>query len=179
MRFKARIVGGVLGLSAAFCGSLAGAATVNSCATGSGLACLVDKDQFGSGNSGNDKEESVELALAAALSLASIDLKLLGKSDAGYGPAVSGTSGSWTTPSAVAYFTVKSANSYVIYAANNALTGSWSTMGINNKKGEQRDVSHISYWSTSDVSPVPVPAAGFLLIGALGGLAALRRRKAA
>ena len=30
-----------------------------------------------------------------------------------------------------------------------------------------------------DVSPVPVPAGGLLLIGALGGLAALRRRKAA
>jgi hypothetical protein len=29
------------------------------------------------------------------------------------------------------------------------------------------------------VAPVPVPAAGFLLIGALGGLVALRRRKTA
>jgi hypothetical protein len=29
------------------------------------------------------------------------------------------------------------------------------------------------------VAPVPVPAAGLLLAGALGGLAALRRRKAA
>jgi hypothetical protein len=29
------------------------------------------------------------------------------------------------------------------------------------------------------VSAVPVPAAGFLLFGALGGLAALRRRKQA
>ena len=30
-----------------------------------------------------------------------------------------------------------------------------------------------------DVSPVPVPAGGLLLIGAFGGLAALRRRRAA
>lgn len=29
-----------------------------------------------------------------------------------------------------------------------------------------------------DVSPVPIPAAGFLLIGAIGGLIALRRQKA-
>lgn len=29
----------------------------------------------------------------------------------------------------------------------------------------------------TDLPPVPVPAAGFLLVGALGGLAALRRRK--
>ncbi len=31
--------------------------------------------------------------------------------------------------------------------------------------------------SPEDISPIPLPAAGFLLIGALGGLAALRRRK--
>lgn len=30
-----------------------------------------------------------------------------------------------------------------------------------------------------EVSPVPIPAAGLLLLGALGGLAAMRRRKAA
>lgn len=30
-----------------------------------------------------------------------------------------------------------------------------------------------------DLAPVPLPAAGFLLVGALGGLAAMRRRKAA
>lgn len=31
----------------------------------------------------------------------------------------------------------------------------------------------------ADTAPIPVPAAGFLLIGALGGLAALRRRRRA
>ena len=36
----------------------------------------------------------------------------------------------------------------------------------------------VSFSSTTTPAPVPVPAAGFLLVGALGGLAALRRRKA-
>jgi hypothetical protein len=33
--------------------------------------------------------------------------------------------------------------------------------------------------ASANVSPVPLPAAGFLLLGAMGGLAALRRRKGA
>lgn len=35
-----------------------------------------------------------------------------------------------------------------------------------------------SYVSTGEMSPVPLPAAGWLMIAALGGVAALRRRKA-
>ncbi|MFT4149743.1 MAG: VPLPA-CTERM sorting domain-containing protein [Paracoccaceae bacterium] len=42
-------------------------------------------------------------------------------------------------------------------------------------KGEKRDGFDVDALS---VSSVPVPAAGLLLVGALGGLAALRRRKA-
>jgi hypothetical protein len=34
----------------------------------------------------------------------------------------------------------------------------------------------LSHTASTSVPPVPVPAAGFLMIGALGGLAALRRR---
>lgn len=41
------------------------------------------------------------------------------------------------------------------------------------------DDNHDDYIIRVDVAPVPIPAAGFLLVGALGGLAALRRRKKA
>ena len=42
---------------------------------------------------------------------------------------------------------------------------------------ELRDISHLMLYATPALPAVPVPAAGFLLIGALGGLAALRRRR--
>lgn len=178
MKLNAIIAAAGLGLAAAVSGTMASAATVGACATDSGLACLVTKGQFGSGN-GNDKEDSVELALAAALNLSSIDLELLGKSDEGYGSEVSGKSGTWSTTDAVSFFTVKAANSYIIYDGNGATSGSWSTMGIFNNNNQQQELSHISYWSAPEISAVPLPAAGFLLIGALGGLAAMRRLKTA
>lgn len=45
--------------------------------------------------------------------------------------------------------------------------------------GAGPDDNHDDFLIRVNVAAVPVPAAGFLLIGALGGLAALRRRKTA
>lgn len=42
-----------------------------------------------------------------------------------------------------------------------------------------QELSHINLYGTLVAAEVPLPAAGFLLIGALGGLAALRRRRRA
>lgn len=60
--------------------------------------------------------------------------------------------------------------------SNDAVSGTWSTTGSNG-------LSHVNlYAKLRDLPPpatVPLPAAGLLLFGALGGLAALRRRKSA
>lgn len=49
-----------------------------------------------------------------------------------------------------------------------------------NKKGKVGELSHISLYGTpAELPPVPLPAAGWMLIAGIGGLAALRRRKRA
>lgn len=168
-----------VGAVMAFAGAVS-AATVN-CGPGSGLTCLVDSGSpyaaQSPGNSVNDKEVSVEAALAAALSLTSIDLTLLGKSDAGYGTSVSGKSGTFAAPSMVSYFTVKAGTGYLIFDGMNSTSSAWSTAGLLNGGGNQPGVSHISYWSASPVATVPLPAAGLMLLAGLGGIAAIRRCK--
>jgi hypothetical protein len=88
-----------------------------------------------------------------------------------------GRSGTWTyaqctsCPS-ITSFVAKGGNGFTHYWSDPQtalLTGSWSI---------DKGLSHLSFYDT-DPSPVPAPAAGFLLAGALGGLAALRRRRRA
>ena len=50
------------------------------------------------------------------------------------------------------------------------LAGTWAST---------KDLSHASIYYNGTPATIPVPAAGFLLMGALGGLAALRRRRRA
>ena len=61
------------------------------------------------------------------------------------------------------------------------LFGSWSTASLTNRGGNQPAISHMTLYATlaDNPAPIPIPAAGFLLLGALGGLAALRRRRRA
>lgn len=56
----------------------------------------------------------------------------------------------------------------------NSCAGTWSTSGPGNASN---DLSHTRAWlKTGEVSPVPLPAAGWMIIAGLFGLGALRRR---
>ena len=62
-----------------------------------------------------------------------------------------------------------------VYDISGLTTGAWSTFDHLDGKA----ISHISFFNTG-IPEIPLPAAGFLLIGALGGMGvASRRRKAA
>ena len=83
-------------------------------------------------------------------------------------------------------------NGSVAYLLNTSVRGGdWYNFDIPpNGGGNVPGLSNIRLYSTGDlvprptppdvpVPPIPLPAAGFLLLGALGGLAALRRRRRA
>jgi hypothetical protein len=59
------------------------------------------------------------------------------------------------------------------------LSGTWSIIDPTCSKGcnGEQSLSHANVYGTLVPATVPLPAAGLLLIGALGGLAALRRRR--
>lgn len=74
---------------------------------------------------------------------------------------------------------VKQGNGYAFYILDAAepLFGEWFTGDNTNPTGS--DVSHINAWYKGDpaVPPVPLPAAGLMLLAAIGGLFGARRRK--
>ena len=57
------------------------------------------------------------------------------------------------------------------------LAGDWSTAGIVNGGGRQPGVSHVSFYNSA--APIPLPAAAWLLLSAVGALGVMRRRTSA
>ena len=72
---------------------------------------------------------------------------------------------------------VKAATTWALYALDGALSGSWSTAGIVNGGGRQPGVSHVSFYNSA--APIPLPAAAWLLLSAVGALGVMRRRTSA
>jgi hypothetical protein len=75
-----------------------------------------------------------------------------------------------------AYMAVKAATNWALYALDGALSGDWSTAGLLTPNGRnQADVSHVSFYNSA--APIPLPAAGWLMLAGLGSLGALVRRR--
>lgn len=98
--------------------------------------------------------------------------------DSGFDLVISGNT--WSVTGGDGYDAIavalKQANSFAFFVLDltKALTGTWSITG----PGDASQVySHIAGWTKGTPSEVPLPASALLLIGGMGGLAMLRRRR--
>jgi hypothetical protein len=70
---------------------------------------------------------------------------------------------------------IKQGTSYAAFLVN-AQSGTWFTAnGPTSSPGT--GVSHYDLWYLDSTTPVPLPAAGWMLIAGIGGIAAMKRRK--
>jgi hypothetical protein len=78
------------------------------------------------------------------------------------------------------YMVVKAAKNWALYALDGALSGTWSTAGLMTPNGKnQAGVSHVSFYNSESPAPIPLPAAGWLLVAGLAGLGGMARRRRA
>lgn len=91
-------------------------------------------------------------------------------------------SGTWSVDSwagiGQAMLVLKGGNGFAAYLLDltAGLTGGWNTQALTvGRNDNQPALSHVSLYTTP--APIPLPAAGFLLLGALGGLGVMARRR--
>lgn len=133
-----------------------------------------DGDSFGSDGTG--KKVGIWNAAGLASFVNTTLPGLLGftfETDGGSGPTLSVSNGTNTVP------TKNKVNFFASVVGDPTATEGNSLYLFFDDDGNTQDDNHDDLVVRVDVAAVPVPAAGFMLFGALGGLAAVRRRRKA
>jgi hypothetical protein len=151
-------------------------------------ACVSVTDPAGckyNGNLGNQGDADAAELQYNAIRSPIIDLGvLLTKSDAAnfgsFGSITGGgtSSGTWNLPGyTINFLGVKAGPDFILYQlASPASSGSWSTAGLTNPRGQMQDLSHLAFFGSANV--VPEPAAWALLLTGFGlAGSAMRRRR--
>lgn len=76
-------------------------------------------------------------------------------------------------------FSIKGSTDQAVYVMDTSIDdGAWKTMDLLNNGENFPGLSNIQLWKApGNMTPIPLPAAGWLLLGGLGGLYAMKRRR--
>lgn len=173
---------------AATCGTGFDTSNVTITSIGGSSVSTIEATTCAGAFSGNDTTLISDLN-GGLFSGLTTDWSLFGKSDDNSGTVTAPEviNGAWSvnfSPDAYSVFAIslKASTSWVVYLfdlrpdADSLFGGGFTTTGLLNNGNQTPALSHMSV-AVWDGAVVPIPATGLLLIGGLGCLAALRRRR--
>jgi hypothetical protein len=164
------------------CEDLSGSPNQNSLGDGNTDRCLFDGNINGNSNAGNQNSFLSAQASYNALSLGDITLDYITQSDAGnfssFGTftGANAVSGTYNLPGfALQFLAVKAGNQFYLYQLDGQSSGTFTTQGLNNSRGQAQGLSHLAFFGARSAVPEPGTWAMMLIgFGAVGH--AMRRR---
>lgn len=160
---------------AASCEDLSGSSTQNTLNDGNTDRCLFDGNINGNTNPGNANSFLSAEASYNALPLGDISLSFITSTDdsnfSNFGTftGAGSTSGTFSLPGfSVNFLAVKAGSEFFIYQLDGGSSGTFTTAGLDNNRGQARELSHLAFFGTRVTSAVPEPGTWAMMVGGFG-----------